>query len=238
MNCTPATLHFVEFLVHGASDYQLEDVLYEISNDQLHCIREMLHNLQQHFGKGWIKNYVNQAKLNKTEPRPYSIKKCQTFVHQLLKRQASRARLRNYRRLVKYGLTLALKKFRKTLTMRNFSTRTLQTHPRSTSKSDDELSETADDIDGDDGTDMDGQDDGSSDSADMGQEESELLKPQSKTKKRQTKTPTSQKKKTLTKKKKVTSVSFKRNNPREADDSDITDALENDSQPEDSDASE
>jgi hypothetical protein len=208
MNCTPATLGFVEFLVYEASHDQLEKALYNISRDQLLCIREMLHNLGP--CRRWIKDYVNQARRQRTKPPPRSITRCQIFMNQFLKQRICRHRVRDHCKVIKYGLASALKSSRRTLMIRDFSTRTSKTHQRSTSNSDTEPSQTTDKLDASNNSTIERQ--GKSG-------ETWLLKPQSKQKKKK-----KTNKKRQPQKKKVTSISFN-NNQLEGDDSDIADTL-------------
>jgi hypothetical protein len=119
---TEANLVFVRYICDAASEYQVEDALYEMTCDQLAAVREIALNVCKVRDYEWISQFIEHEKKARNNvlgrrsavPKPPTLRAATKFVNNLLHQKANRASLLKFSRLVKYmlGLGCALRSFR------------------------------------------------------------------------------------------------------------------------------
>ena len=105
---------FVKFIISKeASPYQLEDVFFEITPNQLLTLRELITNVKKRRGNEWIDKFYRQT-IETGRPFRASITAGTKFITQFLNQQATRAQLKKWAPLLAHGAQLGWNMFRQT----------------------------------------------------------------------------------------------------------------------------
>lgn len=103
---------FVKFIISKeASPYQLEDVFFEITPNQLLTLRELITNVKKRRGNEWIDKFYRQT-IETGRPFRASITAGTKFITQFLNQQATRAQLKKWAPLLAHGAQLGWNMFR------------------------------------------------------------------------------------------------------------------------------
>ena len=103
---------FVQFITSNeVSLYQLEDIFFEITPNQLLTLRELITNVKKRRGNEWISKFYRET-IEKDRPYKATITAGTKFITQFLDQQATRAQLKKWAPLLAHGAQLGWNMFR------------------------------------------------------------------------------------------------------------------------------